>query len=399
MDTLFKEAEAEASEMVRVRRDLHTHPELGFQESRTAGIVADALENLGLPTRRGVGGTGVVALIEGARAGPCVLVRADMDALPIVEANDVPYRSTREGVMHACGHDGHVAIGLAVAKMLAARRDRMGGSVKLVFQPAEETLDGAKTMISSGVLDDPTPTVSLGLHLMSESPVGTVAVVPGPVMAASDRFTIDVLGGGGHGAYPHMARDPVLAAAHVVTALQSVVARNVPPLESAVVSVTTVTSGSAFNIIPPSAQLTGTIRTFRPEVQDVVHARVTDVAQHVARGLGCDARVRIERGVPPVVNDPVVTARVAALAARVPGVTRVDAERRTMGGEDMAYFLERAPGCFFFVGCHVPGAPPGPSHHSPTFDFDERALPIGAALLAGAAWELVGAAAGPSTRG
>jgi amidohydrolase len=237
----------------------------------------------------------------------------------------------------------------------------------------------------------PAPTRSLGLHLMNEAPVGVVAVTEGPAMAAADKFTIEVVGRGGHGAYPHTARDPVLAAAHVVTALQSIVARDVPPLESAVVSATSVsTPGDAFNVIPPHARLVGTIRSFTPAVRARVHERLREVAEGVARGLGCEARVVIEPGVPAVVNDAAVARRVREIAARVPGVTQVIPDRRTMGSEDMSYFLERAPGCFAFVGSAA--RLPAPPHHSPDFDFDERALPIGATLLAQAARDLVKAA-------
>jgi amidohydrolase len=250
------------SGLIAARRDLHQHPELGFEEQRTSGLVAERLQRLGYTVRTGVGKTGVVGLRDGASGGKarCVLIRADMDALPVEEANDVPYRSQHAGKMHACGHDGHVAIGLEVARRLHAAF--LPGSVKLAFQPAEEISNGAEAMIRDGVLDAPTVDAAFGIHLWNDLPAGTIALMPGPVMASVDEFEIAIVGRGGHAAAPHQAIDPVLIAAHVVTALQSLVSRRRNPFEEGVVSVTQMHAGHAFNVIPGRADLRGTVRTF-----------------------------------------------------------------------------------------------------------------------------------------
>jgi amidohydrolase len=247
-----------------LRRDFHRHPELGFKEIRTANIVNKELSNMGLEVKTGVGQTGVVALIEGKNPGPVVLIRFDMDALPIKEETNADYASTNPGVMHACGHDGHVAIGLTVARLLNKHRSEFSGTVKLVFQPAEEGLGGAEWMIRDGVLQSPQPDFALALHVWNEKPVGWIGIVPGPVMAAADTFSIKILGKGGHGAVPNLCNDPILAAAQVVNLLQGIVSRNVSPLKSAVVTVASIHGGEAFNVIPPDVELKGTLRTFEP---------------------------------------------------------------------------------------------------------------------------------------
>ena len=270
-----------------MRRDFHMHPELGFNEIRTGGIVARELESLGLEVTKGVGRTGVVGLLEGARPGPTLLLRFDMDALPILEQTAAEYASTNPGVMHACGHDGHTAIGLTVARMLHELRHELAGTVKFVFQPSEEStgdegLGGAEMMIRDGVLSDPKPDYALGLHLWNEQPLGWLGVAAGPVMAGCEQFKVTIQGKGGHGAVPHATRDPMLAAAHVITALQSIVSRNVAPLETAVVSVTSVHGGTAFNVIPQDVTLEGTIRTFDLGVRGRVLERFGDIVDGVA---------------------------------------------------------------------------------------------------------------------
>ena len=257
-----------------LRRDFHQHPEIGFQEVRTASIVARELRELGLEVSTGIAETGVVAMLEGERPGPTALLRFDMDALPVTEETGAEYASLTPGVMHACGHDGHTAIGLTVARLLHAHRDELAGTVKLVFQPAEEGLGGAKRMVAEGVLANPRPDLSLALHLWNDKPFGWIGVTPGPAMAASGRFQITITGSGGHGAAPHLTHDPVVAAAQIITALQTIVSRNVRPLDSAVVSVTAIEAGDAFNVIPSTAVLKGTFRTYRPEVEALLKARI-----------------------------------------------------------------------------------------------------------------------------
>jgi amidohydrolase len=359
------------------RRDLHQHPELGFEETRTGTLVAERLRALGYEVRTGVGKTGVVAQRRGA-GGRTVLLRADMDALPVEEANDVPYRSRHAGRMHACGHDGHVAIGLEVARRLAAVAPP--GSVKLAFQPAEELATGAAAMIADGALEDPRPDAAFGLHLWNPLPVGTIGIMPGPMMASVDDFTIVITGRGGHAAKPHETVDPVLVAAHLVTALQSLVARRRDPLEEAVVSVTRVAAGEAFNVIPERAELLGTVRTFGGRFWEDAPALLEQTARGVAQAFGAAVEVRYRRLLDPVVNDAAMARLMAEVAAGVVGRDNVRTDVRTMGGEDMSRFLERVPGCFAFVGS-APRDRPGAPHHSPTFDIEEEALVIGAELL------------------
>jgi amidohydrolase len=378
---------AEFTELVATRRDLHTHPELGFEEHRTASIIAGRLRALGYDVKTGVGRTGVVGLLRGAAAAAgdrperTVLLRADMDALPIAEANDVPYRSTAAGVMHACGHDAHVAIGLAVARRLAASRDTWRGAVKFAFQPAEEGGNGALAMIEDGALEDPSVDAAFGLHLMNNIPIGSIAATAGPIMGSVDRFTIRIRGKGGHAAMPHEAVDPVLAAAHVVTAVQALVSRATDPFDQLVVSVTQIKAGDAFNVIPEEAELGGTVRSMGGRLYDEAPQRLTAIANGVAGGLGCAAQVDYVRQTPAAVNNEAMTNLVSRVAAGLVGEKCVLTSARTLGGEDFSFFLERVPGCFAWVGSQNAAKGYDAPHHSPRFDIDEDAMLIGADLL------------------
>ena len=365
------------TQLVATRRDLHQHPELGFEETRTSTLAAERLRSLGYEVKSGVGKTGVVAVRSGG-GGRCVLLRADMDALPVEEANEVPYRSKHPGKMHACGHDGHVAIGLEVARRLAALR--LGGTVKLAFQPAEEVSHGAQAMIADGVLDAPKVDAAFGIHLWNDLPVGTVGVMPGAIMASVDEFEITILGRGGHAAAPHQTADPVLIAAHVVTGLQSLVSRRRNPLEEGVVSVTQVNAGHAFNVIPGRADLRGTVRTFGGRFWDDAPALIEEMARGIAGAFGARAEVRYSRLSAPLVNDERMAALMADVAAQVVGKHNVKAGVRTMGGEDMSYFLQKVPGCFAFVGSGPKTGKASP-HHSASFDIDEESLVIGAEVM------------------
>lgn len=366
-----------------LRRDLHRHPELGFKEVRTASIVARELSQLGMEVTSGIAETGVVGLLEGARPGPVALLRFDMDALPVQEETEAEYASESPGIMHACGHDGHVAVGLTVARMLAACRESLQGSIKFIFQPAEEGLGGAERMIEAGVLDHPRADVTLALHLWNEKPVGWVGVTSGPLMPAADLFEVRLRGRGGHGALPHQAVDPLFAAAQIVTALQSIVARNVSPLDSAVVSVCRMRAGEAFNVIPQFAELAGTFRTYQPEIRQKVIDRFHDIVQGVARGMGCSAEVDIRRMTPAVINDARFAEAVRQAASEtLPGIS-IEANYQTMVSEDMAFLMEQVPGCYFLVGSARPEG--GYAHHHPRFDIDESVLPAAAALMAAAA--------------
>ena len=378
------QAEGLRDELIARRRDLHMHPELAFEEFRTAGIVADELRQLGLEVQTGVGKTGVVAVLEGAHDGPTVLVRADMDALPILEENKFAYASVTPGKMHACGHDGHTTIGLGVAKLLTQQRDQIAGRVKFVFQPAEETVGGAKAMIADGVLNDPHPDVTLGLHLWNSMPLGQLGVGDGPVMAGATTFTLKIVGKGGHAALPNGTIDPIVCAAQMITALQAIVSRNVDPLDSAVISVTRVQSGTAYNIIPQDAELWGTIRTFKLEVRDHVEQRMREITNGIAQAMGCTATLDVMHGTLPVRNDPEVTERTRTVLRQLVGESGLVTTERTMGAEDVGLFMDDIPGMYFFVGAAVPNQTEYYGHHHPRFDFDENALRLSVALMASA---------------
>ena len=386
MTDFLSESEVLSGYTKTLRRDFHAHPELGFHEVRTAGIVAKELTALGLEVATGIGGTGVTALIEGTTPGPVVLLRADMDALPIVEETGAPYASQNPGVMHACGHDGHTAILLTVAKMLCAHRDELAGTVKLIFQPAEEGMGGAEKMIDAGVLENPRVDTVLALHLWNEKPLGWIGVPDGPAMAGAEYFKIKVRGKGGHGAVPHLAVDPVLASAQIVSALQGIVSRNVAPLQAAVVSVCTIHGGEAFNVISPEVEMTGTIRSFEPAVRARVLERFNKTVNAVADAMGCQAEIDVQRLTPATINSPEIAAKIQSVARKLFPETVVDATNyTTMGSEDFAFVLEKVPGCFFFIGSANPGKGLDAGHHHPKFDFDENALPRAAALMAAAA--------------
>ena len=378
----WTQAQALREQLVSWRRDFHRHPELALQEHRSAGIIAEILHDLGYEVETGVAETGVVARLRGKETGPVVMVRFDMDALPILEANETDYASQNRGVMHACGHDGHMAIGLGVATLLAQRRDTVSGTLKLVFQPGEEGGDGARMMVDEGVLEDPRPDVALIAHLWNEKPVGTVNVTPGPVMAAAEKWLCTVRGKGGHGALPHQAVDPIVATAQIVTALQTVVSRNVSPLETAVVTVGSFQAGDAFNVIPDRVDLSGTIRTYDPRVREDVLRRVREIVENVAEAYEASADLQINHLTPAVVNNPQVVEVVREAAEAVVGPQNVTSGERTMGSEDAAYFMEDVPGCYFFIGSANSERGLDASHHNPHFDFDEDALPVGVAVMA-----------------
>jgi amidohydrolase len=370
------------------------HPELGFREFRTGGIVAKELESLGIEVTKGVGRTGVMGLLEGAKPGPTLLLRFDMDALPITEETGTEYTSQNPGVMHACGHDGHTAIGLTVAKILHAHRDQLAGTLKFCFQPSEEGNNGEETggaemMLRDGLLESPGVDMSLALHLWNEKPLGWLGVTKGPVMAGGDIFDVHIIGRGGHGAIPDAAVDPVIAAANIVTALQTIVARNVSPLETAVVSVTSIHGGTAFNVIPPEVKLEGTLRSFDTGVRQKVIERFEQIGRGVGEGMGCQVEINIKRITPPLVNSESITSRVQETARRLLSECKLDTEYQTMTAEDMAYMQEKVPGCFFFVGSNDRARHLDYGHHHPKFDFNEEALIRGSALMAAAAVDVL----------
>lgn len=371
------------AELVANRRWLHQHPELKFAEVESARFIEKQLRAFGYEIETGIAGTGVVAMLDSGKPGPVIMLRADMDALPVSEENSVEYASQNSGVMHACGHDGHMAALLTAAKQLFPLREQLKGKAKIVFQPGEEGGNGALKMIEAGVLESPKVEAAFGLHLWNNMPVGKVGVVAGPIMAAVDEFHLVVKGRGGHGAMPHQTVDAILVASQIVCALQTIVARNVNPLDSAVVTVGSMHAGAAFNVIAERAELRGTVRTFSRDLYDQIPDIFKRVVEGTARALGAECEIEYERQCLPTINNSEMAEFVRGVAAQVVGAENIvtDERARTMGGEDMSFFLERVPGCFFFVGSQNLERGLVHPHHSPKFDFDEAALPIGAEIL------------------
>ena len=376
-------------DIVSLRRDFHAHPELGYHEVRSSGIIAARLRALGYAVEEKVGVTGVVGVMKAARPGPCVLVRADMDALPIEEQTDWSWKSQNPNAMHACGHDCHMAIGLTVARLLAERREQWNGTVKFMFQPAEEGLGGAGKMIKAGVLENPRPDFALALHVWSEIDAGLIGLSPGPVMAAADEFRAVITGKGGHGAMPQQTTDAVVVAAQIVGALQTVVARNIKPLDAAVVTVGSLHSGSAFNVIPGEARIEGTLRSFEPQVRAALRERCRAIIETLPQAFGARGEWHFLPGYPATVNDEAVTARLQTVFERVAGAENVRPFEPTMGAEDMSLVLEQIPGCYFFVGGRSEASHSVWPHHHPSFNIDESALALGARAMVAAVEELL----------
>lgn len=365
-----------AAEMTAWRRELHRHPELAFEEHETAARVAGWLKGFGLDPHVGLAGTGVVATIEGRARGPSIALRADLDALPMPEESGVPHASTAKGRMHACGHDGHMAMLLGAAKHLAATRD-FAGTVHVVFQPAEEGGAGGEVMVREGLFEQFPAEQVFGLHNWPGLPRGEMAVHAGPVMAATDQFTITIEGRGGHAAMPHQTPDPVVCGAQVVLGLQTIVSRVADPADMAVVSVTCFEAGTAFNVIPPRAVLKGTVRTVAPATRDMVEARMARIVAGVCAAHGLEGSVDYQRQYPATINTAAEAEIAARAAAQVVGEGRVHrALPPSMGGEDFAYMLQARPGCYVWLGTGQGAGTPG--LHHPRFDFDDPSLPVGA---------------------
>ncbi len=373
-------------QVVADRRYLHQHPELGMQEENTARFVAEKLRSFGIETSTGIATTGVVGLLRGGRPGKTVLLRADMDALPIEELNDVPYKSQTPGVMHACGHDAHTAILLGVAHLLADRKDEIHGTVKFTFQPAEESVGGAEPMIAAGVMENPQVDAAFGVHIAQDIPVGSIGVCAGPANAAVDEAVITITGLGGHAARPHVAIDPIVIAGQAIVALQTLVSREINPLRPAVVTVGALHAGTVSNIIPEECQLRVTIRTTDEETRKLLSERIPALVAGIATAMRGTAETQYTFGYPVLVNDPAMTDLVRAVAREVVGPDKVVEREPGMGAEDMAYFLQAAPGCFFRIGSRNPERGLVHGHHHPRFDIDdEGALPVGVAAVAAVA--------------
>ncbi|HEY9830910.1 MAG TPA: M20 family metallopeptidase [Stenomitos sp.] len=379
-------------QLVEWRRYLHQRPELGFKEQLTAEFISQKLQAWGfeqtldpsVPLRyqTGIAQTGIVATISSHRPGPVLGIRADMDALPIQEENDVPYRSQHDGMMHACGHDGHTAIALGTAYYLAHHRDNFAGTVKIIFQPAEEGPGGAKPMIKEGVLSNPDVEAILGLHLWNNLPLGTVGVRSGALMAAVECFDCTIFGKGGHGAMPHQTVDSIVVSAQIVNALQTLVARNVDPIDSAVVTVGTLHAGTTHNVIADTARMSGTVRYFNPKLEGYFDKRMEQIIAGVCQSQGAHYEFNYVQLYPPVINDSRMAELVQSVASDVVETPAgVIPECQTMGGEDMSFFLKEVPGCYFFLGSANPNKNLAYPHHHPQFDFDETALLMGAEIF------------------
>ncbi|MGH2507351.1 MAG: M20 metallopeptidase family protein [Ktedonobacteraceae bacterium] len=384
IDHLKAEIDELVPGMVAMRRDLHEHPELAFEEVRTSGIVAQHLKALGMEVRTGVAKTGVVGLLRGGKARPgakTLAIRADMDALPIHELNEIDYRSTIDGKMHACGHDGHTSVLLAVADILSKRRADLTGNVQFVFQPAEEVIGGAEPMVKEGALTGVDNII--GLHLFSHYPLGRIGVRSGPTFASADKFVLTIHGKGGHAAMPETTIDPIVIAAHIVTALQTLISRETSPFSPAVITIGKIEAGTAFNIIPEIATLEGTMRAYSASHRQKLLRRIAELAEGMAAAMNATCETHFFDGCPPCVNDLAMTETVQRAAEATVGAKAVDTgeEVMTTGSDDMAFFLDTVPGCYFIVGAHNPEKGAKYPHHHPHFNVDEDAMPIAAEVL------------------
>ena len=374
---------ADATEVTAIRRDIHAHPELCFQEVRTADVIAKALTSWGVPIHRGLGKTGVVGIVKNGTSNRAVGLRADIDALPMTEHNTFAHASRHAGKMHACGHDGHTAMLLAAAKHLSKHR-HFDGTVYLVFQPAEEGGGGAREMIQDGLFDLFPMEAMFGAHNWPGMPVGSFAVKNGPMMASSNEFTVTIRGKGSHAAMPHLGIDPVPVAAQMVMAFQTIITRNRRPIDPGVISVTMIHAGEATNVVPDSCQMQGTVRTFSFETLDLIERRMREVAEHTCAAFGASCEFSFKRNYPPTVNHPHETAFVQRVLGEVVGPENVQAFEPTMGAEDFSYFLQAKPGCYFMIGngdgAHREGGHGlGPCMlHNPSYDFNDELIPLGA---------------------
>jgi amidohydrolase len=383
-ETIQHHAAAQHEALVAIRRHLHAHPELSFQEYHTAKFIAKALRETGLEVQEGIANTGLVVHLKGKNpTQKTVALRADIDALPIQEENDVSYRSTSPGVMHACGHDVHTASLIGVARILQQLQDHFEGTIKLIFQPAEEKIPGgALQMIQEGVLGNPRPCLILGQHVSPEVPVGKVAVTKGIAMASADELYLTIQGRGSHAAAPHLAVDPILIAAHLVLALQQLVSRNSPPLQPGVLSICSLQAGHATNVIPAVAHLAGTLRTVDEAWRRLAHQKIITLSQQLAESMGGTCHVDIKKGYPPLYNNPDLTEQVMTAAKVYLGTDNIYEKEMSMGAEDFAYYAQELPACFYFIGIQNTSMGIDAALHTSTFNVDETVLKIAPGLMA-----------------
>jgi amidohydrolase len=372
--------------MIRVRRDLHRIPEPAYTEEKTSAYVTQYLEKEGFQVQTGIAQYGVVALLETGRPGKTLMIRSDMDALPVREETSLDFVSTHEGAMHACGHDGHMSMVLTAAKALKQIKGELKGHIKFLFQPAEEGPGGAKPMIEQGVMENPRVDYAVGCHLWPGIPEGTIGVKAGRFMAAMDRFDLKIIGKGGHGAMPHLCLDALEVGTQVINALQRIVSRQMNPLSPTVLTVGRFQAGSTFNVIPGEAEMCGTTRTFDRQIWLSWPERIEKVVRGVCESMGAQYDLQYSQGYPPLLNDVEMAERVRKCAADVVGEDKVVEPEPTMGGEDMAFYLEKSKGCFFFLGVGREGCA---SLHNPTFDFNEDVLPLGVETYCRLAYELL----------
>ena len=363
------------------RRFLHRNPELAFEEYKTAEFVITKLQELGFSVKSGIAGTGLVASFETGKAGPAVLFRFDMDALPVQEENEIEYCSQVPDKMHACGHDGHVAIGLTIGWMIRQIRDQLTGSFHLLFQPAEEIGQGAVQMVREGVLEEIKPDYVLGVHLWNEKPFGWLGITGGPLMAASAKFEINVIGKGGHGGQPQTSIDPIVASAQIINQIQTIISRNLNPFDSAVISVCSIHAGTSFNITPSKLTMTGTIRYLTESTYAIIKQRLEEICKGTAIAMGCQIELNLEALVNATCNDPAVAEVARSAASKLGRQVQVNSTYQTMLSEDVGVFLEKVPGCFILVGAGEQTNGSTYPHHHPRFSFDERAMTLSAALL------------------
>ncbi|MBD1849237.1 M20 family metallopeptidase [Leptolyngbya sp. FACHB-711] len=370
-------------QLVEWRRTLHQRPELGFEEQLTAEFVAQKLQEWGIAYQTGIAQTGIVATVTGSQPGPVLAIRADMDALPIQEENEVAYRSQHPGKMHACGHDGHTTIALGTVYYLSQHPERFAGTVKFIFQPAEEGPGGAEPMIQAGVLQNPKVDAVIGLHLWNNLPLGTVGVREGALMAAVELFDCTIQGRGGHGAIPQQTIDAIVVSAQIVNALQTIVSRNVDPLKAGVVTVGSLHAGHANNVIADTARMTGTVRYFDPSLKGFFRERMAQIISGICQSHGATYHLDYDEFYPPVINDRAIAQLVRSIAEEVVETPiGIVPDCQTMGGEDMSYFLQEVPGCYFFLGSANLSKGLAYPHHHPRFDFDETALGMGVEIFA-----------------
>ena len=382
---LHSDVQELTDELIATRRDLHQHPELAFEEYRTAGIVAQRLGLLGFQVQTGVAKTGVVGTMEFDRPGKTLMIRADMDALPVQEIEGRSYGSLTPGKMHACGHDGHTSVALMVAGLLANHRSALKGKIKMVFQPAEEIVAGAKLMMEEGVLKDSVPDRILGFHCWPVLETGKVGIHTGPMWAAVDQIRLLVKGQGSHGGMPHLAADPLLAGAHIVVALQTLFSREISTFQPATFSQGVFNAGNLYNVIPSEAELWGSCRSFDPSVREFMHRRIREITEGIAATFRCTGTMEIGTNTPAVINDANVAAELEQAAIQVAGADNVVDPGQSTVGDDIAYFLQEVPGCYFLLGVGNSDKGSTAPLHSPQFDIDEIALPIAAETLATAA--------------